>query len=183
MESGRMRQHRRSHRRPLTPWWTTVRSSAGRRSTSRQVPRLPERGDGAGHRAGRVWNGPGRSEINDETDAQPAIRTAQATLAVDATVNSRVPRTFPAAAVLLPLTSACLLRSWLGVRPFPSIDELAYAPSFRAAADAAPYARDLMVSGMPNHAFIWSLTFRFAEASGHLATVMYALTFVLSALT
>ena len=91
-------------------------------------------------------------------------------------------KAFPAAAVLLPLTSACLLRSWLGVRPFPSIDELAYAPSFRAAVDPAPYARDLMVSGMPNHAFVWSLTFRLAEASGHLATVMYALTFVLSVL-
>ena len=85
--------------------------------------------------------------------------------------------------LVIPVASAFLLRASIGYRPFPSIDELAYAPVFRSVYEPVAYTRDVIVAGTPPHALLWSLLFRFGEQVGQLPLTMYVATFVLSVAT
>jgi len=64
----------------------------------------------------------------------------------------------------VPLT-ALLVHLAVGYRPLPSLDDFAYLPVFRHAADPSLFPRDVLLQGMSLHSLGWYWLYRLAHAT------------------
>lgn len=81
------------------------------------------------------------------------------------------------------IATAFVLRAAQGYRPFPSIDDFAYIPLARAAADPELYPGDLFVQESILHVPLWPWLISVLESMGDLAQGLWLLTLLLSLLT
>lgn len=63
------------------------------------------------------------------------------------------------------MCAALIARALIGLAPFPSIDDFAYAPLALHAMDPSLYPRDDLLLGFSNHALVYSILFRLFSAT------------------
>ncbi|HXC50405.1 MAG TPA: DUF6798 domain-containing protein [Candidatus Limnocylindrales bacterium] len=83
----------------------------------------------------------------------------------------------------LVIATALLIHLAVGYRPLPSLDDFAYLPVFRHAADPSLYPRDVLLQQMSLHSLGWYWLFRIADATVGVARGFWAATLLLGVAT